>query len=313
MTQFILRRLASGIVLILVIATIAFTLLYAASGDIPRRILGQTATPEIVAQKAEQLGLDRPLYEQYWAWLSHAVIGDFGQSWFTGVPVSDAVGSRLAVTLTLVTCATVLSAIISVFLGIWAATRKGWPDRIVQVISLLGFAIPGFLIALGLVVVFAINLGWFKPTGYIPFLTSPAGWVSTATLPIIALTIGGIAAVTQQVRGSVMDALRQDFVRTLRTRGLPTSRIVYKHVLRNAAAPALAVLALQFIGLLGGTVVIEQVFAIPGLGQIAVTATTQGDVPLVMGLVVVTAIIVVVVNLVIDLLQGFLNPKVRLT
>ncbi|WP_394525528.1 ABC transporter permease [Paenarthrobacter nicotinovorans] len=313
MIQFILRRLASGVVLVLAVSTIGFLLLYATIGDVARRILGQDATPEIVARKAAQLGVDRPLYVQYWDWLSHAVTGNFGQSWFTGVQVSSAVGSRLSVTLSLVLCATILTAIISVLLGIWAARKRGWADRVVQLVSVLGYAVPGFLIALGLVVAFAINLKWFKPTGFTSFATSPAGWLSTAILPIIALTIGGIAAVTQQIRGSMIDALRQDYVRTLRTRGLATNRIVYKHVLRNAATPALAVLAVQFVGLLGGTVVIEQVFALPGIGQIAVTATTQGDVPLVMGLVVVSAIIVVIVNLVIDLLQGFLNPKVRLS
>jgi peptide/nickel transport system permease protein len=181
------------------------------------------------------------------------------------------------------------------------------------VLSVLGFAIPGFLIALALVIIFAINLHWFKPTGYVPFTDSPSGWLSTVTLPIIALAIGSIAGVTQQIRGSVIDALRQDYVRTLRSRGLSSGRVIYKHVLRNAGGPALAVLAVQFVGLLGGAVIVEQIFAIPGLGQVSVSATTQGDIPLVMGLVVVTAIIVVVVNLLIDLLQGWLNPKVRLS
>jgi len=311
--RFILRRLASGVVLIVVISTIAFGLLYVGGGDIARRILGQTATAETVAQKTEQLGLNRPLYEQFVDWVSHAVVGDFGTSWFTGQEVIQAISSRVAVTLSLVIGATLISAIVAVLLGVWAARQRGWPDRLVQVISVLGFAIPGFLIALGLVIVFAINLGWFKPTGFVQFATSPSGWLSSITLPVIALAIGGIAGVTQQIRGSVIDALRQDYVRTLRSRGLSANRVIYKHVLRNAGGPALAVLAVQFVGLLGGAVIVEQVFAIPGLGQVAVTATNQGDIPLVMGLVVVTAIIVVVVNLVIDILQGFLNPKVRLS
>ncbi|UFS60623.1 ABC transporter permease [Subtercola endophyticus] len=313
MLRFILRRLASGVVLIVVISTIAFALLYVGSGDIARRILGQTATADTVAQKAASLGLNRPLYTQYLDWLSHAVTGNLGTSWFTGQPVMAAITSRVAVTLSLVIGATLISAIVAVILGVWAARRRSWPDRLVQVISVLGFAIPGFLIALGLVLVFAINLHWFKPTGFVQFATSPGGWLASITLPVIALAIGGIAGVTQQIRGSVIDALRQDYVRTLRSRGLSANRVIYKHVLRNAGGPALAVLAVQFVGLLGGAVIVEQIFAIPGLGQVAVTATTQGDVPLVMGLVVVTAIIVVVVNLLIDLLQAFLNPKVRLS
>jgi peptide/nickel transport system permease protein len=310
---FVLRRLISGVVLIVVITAITFFLLYAGGGNIARRILGQQATQEIVARKTHELGLDRPIIVQFWDWVTHAVTGDFGASWFTSQPVAEAITSRLAVTLSLVIGATILSAIIAVVLGTLAATRGGWIDRVTQVIALLGFAIPNFLVAIGLVAVFAIGLGLFAPTGYTPITEDPAGWVSTVTLPIIALSVGSIAGVSQQIRGSMLDALNRDYVRTLRSRGLSEARIVYKHVLRNAGGPALAVLALQFVGLFGGAVIIETIFAIPGIGQISVSATTQGDVPIVMGLVLVTAIIVVVVNLVVDLLQGFLNPKVRLS
>jgi len=221
--------------------------------------------------------------------------------------------SRLAVTLSLVLGATILIAIVSVVLGVLAATRGGWVDTVVQVVSLVGTAIPGFLIALGLVVVFAIDLGWVAPTGYVQFTTSPQGWVGSIILPVIALSLGGIAGVTQQIRGSMLDSLRQDYVRTLKSRGLSSRSVVLKHVLRNAAGPGLAVLGVHFVGLLGGVVIIEQIFAIPGIGQVAVTATSQGDIPLVMGLVVATAILVVLLNLVVDLAQGWLNPKVRLS
>jgi peptide/nickel transport system permease protein len=292
---------------------LAFALLYANSANIARRILGQNATPEAVAQKTSELGLDRPLYAQYWDWLTSAIHGDFGRSWFTGELVATGVSSRLAVTLSIVIGATVVSAIVAVILGVQAATRGGWVDRVVQVISVLGFAIPGFLIALGLVLVFSIQLGWFKATGYIPITTSFTGWLSSVTLPIIALALGTIAVVAQQVRGSVTDALSRDYVRTLRSRGLSMRRVVNKHVLRNAGGPALAVLAVQFIGLLGGAVIVETIFAIPGLGQLAVSSTVKADIPMVMGLVVATALIVVIVNLAIDLAQAALNPKVRLS
>jgi peptide/nickel transport system permease protein len=241
------------------------------------------------------------------------VHGDFGTSWFTSQPVSEAITSRLQVTLELVIGATLVSGIVAVALGVLAATRRGWIDRLVQLLAVLGFAIPNFLVALALVTVFAIQLKLFKPTGYADLADDPAGWLATVTLPIIALSIGSIAGVAQQIRGSMIDALDRDYVRTLRSRGLPESRVVYKHVLRNAAGPGLAMLAVQFVGLLGGAVIIEQIFAIPGLGQVSVGATSQGDVPLVMGLVLVTAIVVVTVNLVVDLLQGFINPKVRLS
>jgi peptide/nickel transport system permease protein len=313
MLAFIFRRLLSGVILIAVISFLAFVLLYAAGGDIPRRILGENATAETVAKKAEELGLDRPLLTQYFDWLTSAFTGDLGRSWFTGELVTTSVTNRVAVTLSIVIGATVISAIISVVVGVLAARRGGAVDGTVQVFSLIGFAIPGFLIALFLVLVFAINLGWFKATGYVPLTTSVAGWLSSVTLPIIALSIGAIATVTQQVRGSVIDAMSRDYVRTLRSRGLSTNSVVYRHVLRNAGGPALAVLAVQFIGLLGGAVIVEQVFAIPGMGQLTVRATTLGDIPVVMALVIVFAIIVVVVNLLIDLAQAALNPKVRLS
>ncbi|MDO7880701.1 ABC transporter permease [Antiquaquibacter soli] len=313
MLQFILRRLLSGVVLVFVITVVAFSLLYAGGGDIARRILGQNATQDIVDRKAAELGLTRPLWEQYGDWFSHAVTGDFGRSWFTGQLVMNGVSSRLAVTLSIVIGATLLAAIVSVFLGVLAAVRGGAVDRVVQVGSVLGFAIPGFLIALGLVIVFAINLKWFKATGYIPITTSFAGWLTSVTLPIIALSIGVIATVAQQVRGSVIDALERDYVRTLRSRGLSMRRVVAKHVLRNAGGPALAVLAVQFVGLLSGAVIVEQIFALPGLGQMAVQATSSADIPIVMGLVTVMAVIVVIVNLAIDLAQAALNPKVRLS
>jgi peptide/nickel transport system permease protein len=309
--RFVLRRLAAGVVLIVVVSVATFFLLYATGGDIARTILGQTASQETVDLKTHELGLDRPLLTQFGDWISHAVRGDFGTSWFTGQPVVDAITSRAAVTLSLVIGATLVSAVVAVLLGVLAAKRGGWIDRLVQFISVLGIAIPGFLIAIGLVLVFAIKLGWFEPTGYTQFADSPGGWLASITLPIIALSIGAIAGVTQQVRGSMLDAQRQDWVRTLRSRGLPENRVVYEHALRNAAGPALSVLALQFIALIGGAIFVEVIFALPGLGQVAVGATNQGDIPLVMGLVITVTVLVVIVNLIVDLLQGWLNPKVR--
>ena len=171
-----------------------------------------------------------------------------------------------------------------------AARRGGWVDGVVQFIAVVGFAVPGFLIALYLVLWFAIDLGWFRATGYVPIGESFTGWLSSVTLPIAALSLSAIAAVAQQVRGSVIDATSRDYVRTLRARGLSTNRVVYKHVLRNAGGPALAVLAVQFVGLLGGAVIVEQVFALPGIGQLTVSATSSGDIPVVMGVVVATAV-----------------------
>lgn len=313
MLMFIVRRILSGIVLLAVISMVTFGLLFLDSANIARRILGQNATEELVAQKSAELGLDRPLVAQYWDWLTSALTGDLGRSWFNGQLVSVSLSGRLSVSLSLVIGATLISAVLAIVLGVLAARRGGWIDAVVQFISVIGFAIPGFLIALYLVLIFAINLRLFKATGYIPIAESFSGWLTSVTLPIIALSLGAIAAVAQQVRGSVVDAMSRDYVRTLRARGLSDGSVIYKHVLRNAGGPALAVLAVQFIGLLGGAVIVEQVFALPGMGQLTVAATTQGDIPVVMGVVIAFAVIVLIVNLVIDLAQAALNPKVRLS
>jgi peptide/nickel transport system permease protein len=313
MLTFIVRRVVAGVILLFVISALAFGLLYLDSANIARRILGQNATPELVQQKAHELGLDRLVVVQYWDWLTSALHGDLGRSWFNGQLVTVSLSGRVAVTLSIVIGTTIVTAILSVILGVLAARRGGWIDGGVQVVSVLGFAIPGFLIALYLVLIFAINLHWFKATGYVPITTSFTGWLSSVTLPIAALALGAIAAVTQQIRGSMIDAMSRDYVRTLRSRGLSANSVVYRHVLRNAGGPALAILAVQFIGLLGGAVIVEQVFALPGMGQLTVQAGLQGDIPVMMGLVVAFAVIVIIVNLLIDLAQAGLNPKVRLS
>jgi peptide/nickel transport system permease protein len=311
MLAFVLRRTASGIVVIGVIATATFFLLHLGSGDVARTILGPQATQEVVALKNHELGLDRPILEQFFSWVAAAARGDLGRSWLNGELVTDAVRGRLSVTFTVVASATAASAVLAVALGALAALRGRGVDRLVQIFSVLAFAIPGFLVAIFLVDVFAIGLGWLPATGYVRPSDSMVGAFRSTFLPVTALTIGAVASVAQQVRGSMLEILGSEWVRTLSSRGLSTTRVVFRHVLRNAAGPALAILAVQFVGLLGGTVIIEQIFAIPGLGQLSVGAASSGDVPIVLGVVMVVAGIVIVVNLVIDILQGILNPKVR--
>ena len=190
MLMFIVRRVLAGIVLLAVISIVTFGLLFLDSANIARRILGQNATDELVAQKSAELGLDRPLAVQYWDWLTSALTGDLGRSWFNGQLVSVSLSGRLSVSLSLVIGATLISAVLAIVLGVLAARRGGWVDALVQFISVIGFAIPGFLIALYLVLIFAINLHWFKATGYIPITDSFGGWLTSVTLPIVALSIG---------------------------------------------------------------------------------------------------------------------------
>jgi peptide/nickel transport system permease protein len=311
MISMILRRIASGFAVLLVVSVLTFTMLYASSGNIARNILGDQATEEAIAAKEAELGLDQPLITRLLGWLGDAAQGEFGKSWFTNEPVFQAIGSRLPVTLAMIGVSIVLIAIVATGLGMLAATRRGWADRLVQLGAVVGNAVPGFIIGVLLVWIFAIELGWLPAISQIAPGVSPAVWVASLTLPVIALVINGVASAAQQIRSAFIKQLEMDYVRTLRSRGISEREILFKHVLRSAAPAGLTVLSLQFIALLGGVVIIESIFAIPGLGRLAVTATTMSDLPLVMGVVIYTVVIVILVNLVVDILNGWLNPKVR--
>ncbi|MGE3812371.1 MAG: ABC transporter permease [Candidatus Nanopelagicales bacterium] len=311
MIAFIIRRVLAGLVLLLAVSFLSFTLLNIAAGDVASQILGQNATQAQVDAKTIELGLDRNVIVRYFDWLLHAVQGDFGRSWYTTESVTQAIVNRLPVTISLVTLVMIVTTVVSFVIGAVAAIKRGTIDRVLQISTVIGNALPSFLVALVLVTLFAIQIKIFPATGYVPITESVGGWLWALVLPVIALSIQAIAGTAQQVRSSVIATLRQDYVRTLRSRGIPERRVLTRHVLRNASASPMTVLSLQFVSLLSGAVVVETIFALPGLGQMAVTYTARGDVPVVMGLVVYTVAIVVIVNLLVDIAVGWLNPKAR--
>jgi peptide/nickel transport system permease protein len=311
MGRFLIKRLVSGLSLLFVISTATYFLIYSSSSNIAISILGEGATPDQIKLKDAQLGLNQPIITRYFHWLSHALSGNFGMSWINNDSVVSEITRRLPVTLTLVLLATALAATIAILIGTWAAVRGGWVDKVVQIGGVIGFAIPGFLIAIGLVEFLAIKHHTFPATGWVKFGDSPYNWLRSITLPIISLAIATMTSSAQQIRSAVKKVLERDFVRTLTSRGLSRREIIFRHVLRAAAPTGLTVLSLQFIGMLGGTVIIEHIFALPGIGDLAVNATSSSDTPLIMGIVVFTVIIVIIVNLIVDLLNGWLNPKVR--
>lgn len=312
MLKFSLRRLGTGVALLFTVCTLAYFLLYIDTNTIAAGILGASATKADIAHFNATHGLNQNFFESYWGWLTNAVAGNFGAAWTFPDPVSTMIGQRLTVTLTLVVTSLVIVAIVSLTLGVLAAVFGGWIDRLVQVLGLVGFAIPNFLVAFALVAQFAVVHHWFNAVGWTPPSQSFPDFLKSATLPISAIAFTGLASLTQQIRGAVKDTLQNDYVRTLRTSGLSFRRVILKHVLRNSAGPALSVLGLQFVGMLGGIVIIEQIFSIPGLGSFSVQATGLKDIPAVMGVVTTMALIVISVNFVIDLLSAALNPKVRL-
>jgi peptide/nickel transport system permease protein len=313
MIGFLARRIGAGLVLIVVITGLMFALMAASGTDAARNIVGQTATQAQVDAKAAELGIDEPVPARFAEWLGDAVTGDLGTSWFSGEAVTTSLRNTLPVTLSIVMAGLLISAIVSIVIGVAAAVRRGWLDGAVQAIAVIGFAIPSFLVALLLALFVGVKWGLLPATGYVPFKESPSGWLETITLPAIALAVGATAATAQQVRGSMIDVLRMDYIRTLRSRGLSERSLLFRHALRNAAPPALTVLSLQFIGLIGGALVVEKVFGLNGIGSQINTAANQGDLPVVMGAVVVMVLLVVAVNLVMDVLYGLLNPKVRVS
>ena len=311
MIGYILRRIAAGLVLAVLVTLITFLLLSTSFEDVAKTILGPSASPETTAALMQARGWDRPVLAQYAEWLGHAFTGEFGQSVYTSLPVAPSVLQRLTVTLSIIVPALIITSVIAVALGVWSAARGGIADRIAQGLSMVGYLFPGLLLAIGLVIVFAVQLKWLPATGFTPFAEDPGAWVRSITIPVIVLVIGGAANMTAQVRGRMIDELRRDYVRTLRTRGVSSSALILKHALRNAGGPALTVLSLEFIQMLGGALIIENVFALPGYGSYAFNASLQGDIPVIMGIAAFGVLLVTVVNLITDLANGWLNPKAR--
>jgi len=303
--------LGAGLILIFVVTGITFFMTYGANLPIARNILGPSASAEQVAALNAKLGLDQPIFEQYFNWLAGVFRGDLGTSYFTNEPITQALASRLPVTLSVVILASVIVIALSLVLGVAAAARGGAVDGVLQGVSIVAFVFPGLVLAIVLVYVFAIVLGWVPAVGFVPFTDSASGWFASVILPAIVLAIAGIASLASQIRGAMVDQLSRDYVRTLRTRGVSERSILLKHALRNAAAPGLTVFSLEFIGMFGGALFIEKIFALPGFGTYAFNSAMQGDLPAMLGVTLVGVGLVVIVNLLVDLLNGWLNPKVR--
>jgi peptide/nickel transport system permease protein len=311
MLRVIGRRLLVAIPMLLVIASLAFLLVSLIPGDPAVSILGQDATPAQVAALRESLGLNRPLIVQYGDWMLHALRGDLGTSIQSGRPVVGLIAERLPVTISIAILGVIVTIVIGVLLGLLSALRGGWIGKTAQVVSVLGVSVPGFWLGILLVLVFSVTLSLLPATGYVPITDSPGEWLRSLVLPVITVALAGVAAIARQTRASMNDALSKDYIRTLLASGTPRRTIIFKHALRNASIPVVTSVGFQFITIFGGAFIIEQVFALPGLGQLTVSAVSNHDIPLIQGVVLLSAVLVIVVNLVVDLLYSWLNPKVR--
>jgi peptide/nickel transport system permease protein len=311
MFRIIARRLLLSVPLILIVSAITFVLGSLVPGDPARTLLGINGTPEQYEALREQLNLDRPLYEQYWLYLLDLFQGDLGRSIFNNELVSNIITTRLPVTLALVIGGTLVAAIVGVALGVLSATRSRFLARVVDVISLVGTALPSFWVGLVLIAIFAVAMRWFPATGFTSFASSPSLWAASLVLPVTALAIGGVALIAKITRDAMLSTLAMDYIRTLRASGIGGTSIVWRHALRNAGLAIATAVGLTLINFLPGAVLIENVFVLPGLGSAVVSATNQHDIPIVQGIGLVFTVIVIVVNLIVDVVYGFLNPKVR--
>lgn len=312
MLKLIVTRVAVIIPTLFFVVSIAFFLSQASSVDPADFIAGGQATQEQVDEVRRELGLDEPVIQRYGAWLGAAVTGDLGESVYTGVPVTDTLKSRLPVTLSLTFGALLIALIVGVPTGVYAALRAGRPsDRVASAVVTIGQAIPSFWLGLLLAFYLGVKAGWFPAVGYTGPTESVGGWIKSITLPSVALGLAAAAAFARQTRSALIGVLQQEYIRTALAKGLPKRVVIVKHALRNAAVPLVTVVAFQTAALLGGAVIVEQVFALPGLGTMAIDAILRKDPNVVQGFVVITVIVVVFVNLLLDLAYAWLNPKVR--
>ena len=313
MIQYTLRRLLVMAPLVLLVSLGTFALVLLIPGDPAITISGENATEQQIRNTRERLGLDDPVVIQYGRWAGNALQGDLGTSLFSSEKVTSSIVDRFPVTLSLTLASMVVGLLIAVPAGIISATHRGrWQDRVATLGSSAGIAIPNFWLGIMLLLVFSLDLGWLPAIGYIPFFTDPIGWLRHMVLPAITLGTAAAAETTRQLRSSLSETLEQDFVRTARATGLPSWVVIGKHALKNAAVPTVTVLGFQLAFLLGGSVIVEQVFGIPGLGDLAIRAVLERDIPMIQGIVVATAIVVMLVNLLVDLCYAWLNPKVRM-
>jgi peptide/nickel transport system permease protein len=314
MTSYVLRRLLALLPLLLLISFVVFALSFVIPGDPARTLAGGLHAPESrVIEVRHQLGLDKPILAQYGRWLGRAVQGNLGQSLFKQTSVAGEIRRRFPVTFSMAIGALAVMVLLGIPAGIAAGTRPGsLIDRAVTLGTSMAIALPDFWLAIVLVVVFAVRAKVLPAIGYVPLSQSPVGWATHLYLPWLAMGIGGAAPLARQLRGALIDVLDQDYIRTAAAKGLPGRAIVLKHALKNAAIAPVTILGIQFAYLLGGTVILEYIFSIPGLGQYFFTGLNTRDLPVIQGVTLVIALTFVLLNLMVDILYAYINPKVRL-
>ncbi|MDN5502522.1 MAG: ABC transporter permease [Comamonas sp.] len=316
MSIFLLKRLLTLIATLIGASIVVFAVLEVLPGDAAQMLMGPDAEPEAVAAMVQQLGLDQPALTRYWQWIAGLLHGDMGESYVYGSPVAELVWERLAVTVPLAIMAMCITAVLAIAAGVFAAANhKRWGDVGLMGLAQIGIAIPNFWFAILLILLFSVKLQWFSAGGF-PGWSEEAGggfWpaLQALLLPAVALAVVQAAILARITRSAVLEVLREDFVRTARAKGLSRGAALWRHVLRNAMIPVVTVMGLQFANLLAGTIVVENVFYLPGLGRLIFQSISNRDVIVVRNCVLLLAAMVVVVNFVVDVLYAAIDPRIK--
>jgi peptide/nickel transport system permease protein len=312
MAEFVLRRLLAAVPVLFLVSLIAASIMQLVPGDPAAIIAGQSASDADVARVREALGLDRPFIERLWEWYVGIAHGDLGHSLLLNRPVTQAIAERVPVTLALAGFALFLTIALGVPCGVIAALRPNtWVDQAVLTFALLGVSVPNFWLSLMLIVLFGVMLDWLPAGGYVAFGDDPVGWVRCLILPGFSLALLQVGLLARITRSTMLEVLRQDYVRTARAKGLPGFMVIGKHALKNVMIPVITVIGISFGLLLSGSVVIETVYSIPGMGRLLANAIFGRDYPVIQGGLLLTAAVLVGLNLVVDLLYAVLDPRVK--
>ncbi|MBN2057905.1 MAG: ABC transporter permease [Candidatus Saganbacteria bacterium] len=319
MRKFILKRLIQLVPLLIGVSLISFFVMHLAPGDPTSLFTDPNIDPVELARIRANWGLDKPVILQYFYWLGNVLRGDFGNSYMTGQPVLHEILQRLPNTLLLMISSYFLTLLITIPLGVISAVRKGtWFDNLVTVLSFIGMATPSFWLGLMLMLLFAVELDWLPAVGMYDVLSGSHGPIATVfdvfrhmILPLTTMTILSLAGITRYQRAAMLEVLDQDYIRTARAKGLPERIVIYKHALRNALIPIVTILGLSLPGLFGGAFIIETIFAWPGMGRLGVLAIFQRNYPLIMGIVVFSAVLIMLGNLLADIGYALVDPRIR--
>ena len=312
MAAFIVRRLASTVIVMGIVGIFIFLLLHLSPGDPAAIIAGDNATPDQIAAIRRKLGLDDKLHYQFFRWAGGVLQGDLGISIFSNEPVLTLVRQRVEPTLSLAFTTITLAVTLAITAGVLAAWKVGtWVDRSVMVLSVLGFSVPVFVVGYLLIYVFAIYLGWLPVQGYTPIAEGVLPWLRNLILPSIALGLAYVALIARITRTAMLDVLAEDYVRTAQAKGVATAPLLLKHALKNAGVPIVTVIGIGIALLIGGVVITETVFNIPGIGRLVVDAISKRDYPIIQGVILIFSGVYVIVNLLVDLTYTVLDPRIR--